>query len=243
MRVLLLPLIAVAAGLLSFSSPCCLPLLPTYVSFMTGATGTSSPGAPRNRHTIRIAWSFVAGFAIVFTLLGGLAGLLGTAIVHHLPTLTRASGLLVVTLGFAALGIIRVPPLGREARLVKMHRIGHGKGSAVVLGAAFAAGWSPCIGPILATILTTAATTRTVGWGAVLLALYSVGLGLPFVAVATGVDRMQQELRWLRRHGQAIERLSGILLVAIGLLMVSGRWLALLRPLQRSLARYGWPPI
>jgi cytochrome c-type biogenesis protein len=241
-EVLALPVVAVAAGILSFSSPCCLPLLPTYLGYMTGLAPTEASTNDRHR-IVRTAWSFVAGFTIVFTILGALAGLFGTVLARQLPTITRASGAVIIVMGLAMLGIIRVPLLFRQGRIVEMHRVGPGRGSAVLLGAAFAAGWTPCIGPILATILATAATTETVGWGMVLLALYSLGLGLPFVAIAVGLHGAQRSVAWLRRHGLAIERIGGVLLVTIGTLMVSGAWGTLLRPLQRSLARLGWPPI
>lgn len=242
MEALLLPVVAVAAGIFSFSSPCCLPLLPTYVSYMTGLAPAEAATNDRRR-TVRMAWSFVAGFTVVFTTLGALAGLFGTVLARQLPTITRVSGTVIIVMGLAMLGILRIPLLLRQGQIVEMHRVGHGRGSAVLLGAAFAAGWSPCIGPILATILATAATTETVGWGMVLLALYSLGLGLPFVAIALGLHRAQGSVAWLRRHGLAVERLGGLLLVTIGILMVTGAWLTLLRPLQRSLARLGWPPI
>lgn len=237
-----LPLVAVAAGILSFSSPCCLPLLPTYVSYMTGLSPAVAAGRDRRR-LARAAWSFVAGFTIVFTAFGALAGLSGTVLARQLPTVTRLSGAAIVVMGLAMLGLLRIPLLWRQGRFVQLDRAAHHRGSAVLLGAAFAAGWSPCIGPILATILATAATTETVGWGMVLLALYSLGLGLPFVALALGLNRAQRSVGWLRRHGLVVERLAGLLLVTIGTLMVSGEWLVLLRPLQRSLARLGWPPI
>ena len=243
MKALLLPFIAVAAGILSFSSPCCLPLLPTYIGFFTGTGPVDGHRATSRRRTTRTAWSFVAGFTIVFTVFGALAGLLGTTLARQIPTITRLSGVVVIALGAASWGLVPIPLLTREARVIKLHSVGRRNGSAVVLGAAFAAGWSPCIGPILATILATAATTKTVGWGMVLLALYSLGLGLPFVAVAAGLGRIQGSIAWLRRHGRGVQRIGGLLLVTIGTLMVTGRWLALLRPLQRSLARWGWPPI
>jgi cytochrome c-type biogenesis protein len=239
---LLLPFVAVAAGELSFSSPCCLPLLPSYVSYMAGVADGATVTAARRTTLVRAA-GFVAGFTAVFTALGALAGLLGATVVRHLLTVIRVSGILIIAMGIAMVGVIRVPALNRERRLVPLHRVGRGPGSAVLLGAAFAAGWVPCIGPVLATILATAATTETVGWGMTLLALYSIGLGLPFVALALGLHHVQRSVSWLRRHALAIERLSGLLLVAIGVLFVTGTWRTLLLPLQRELARLGWPPI
>lgn len=111
------------------------------------------------------------------------------------------------------------------------------------MGMAFAAGWAPCIGPILATVLATAAVGATAAWGAALLVCYSLGLGVPFVALALGFRRAQGSLMWLRRHGRAVEVAGGALLVAVGVLFVSGRWTPLFRPLQRWFAQLGWPPI
>lgn len=239
---LLLPFLAVAAGMLSFSSPCCLPLLPTYISYMAGVPVGKDPSTAR-RTTVRAAVAFVAGFTTVFTVLGALAGALGSTLVRQLPLMVRLSGILIIVMGFAMLGVVRIPYLARERRVVHLHRIGHGPGSAGLLGAAFAAGWSPCLGPVLATILATAATTRTIGWGMALLALYSIGLGLPFIALALGLNRAQRSVAWLRRHTLAVERISALLLVTIGVLFVTGAWRTLLLPLQHSLARLGWPPI
>jgi len=111
------------------------------------------------------------------------------------------------------------------------------------MGMAFAAGWAPCIGPVLATILTTAAVSGTVLWGGVLLALYSLGLGVPFVLLALGFGKAQTSLGWLRRNGRRIEVLGGMLLVGVGVLFVMGEWQPLFRPLQRWFAESGWPPI
>jgi cytochrome c-type biogenesis protein len=112
-----------------------------------------------------------------------------------------------------------------------------------MMGMTFAFGWAPCIGPVLATILATAAATQTVAWGAVLLALYSLGLGLPFIALAVGFQRARRSMRWLSRHGRAIENLGGVMLVAVGTLFVTGTWRAFFIPLQRYFARFGWPPV
>ncbi len=111
------------------------------------------------------------------------------------------------------------------------------------MGMAFAAGWAPCIGPVLATILATAAATGTVAWGAILLMLYSIGLGVPFVLLALGFARAQRSLEWLRRNGRRVEVAGGVLLVGVGVLFVTGRWMELFRPLQRWFAELGWPPI
>lgn len=122
-------------------------------------------------------------------------------------------------------------------------RLPSGPGGAVVLGMAFAFGWTPCVGPVLATVLAAAAATQTAAWGALLLVCYSLGLGVPFVALALWFGRARRSLAWLRRHGRRIEVVSGALLVAVGVLFVTGEWRRLFIPLQHAFARFGWPPV
>ena len=147
-----------------------------------------------------------------------------------------------MALGLVNMGVLRLGFLTRERRF-DMGRVPAGPRSAVFVGMAFSFGWAPCIGPVLATILTAAAATQTVAWGAILLALYSVGLGIPFVAVALGLHRARGSLAWLRRHGRRIERGGGLVMVMVGVLFVTGRWRALFIPVQRYFARFGWPPV
>ena len=118
-----------------------------------------------------------------------------------------------------------------------------GPRGAVFLGMAFAFGWAPCIGPVLATVLAAAAATRTAAWGAILLVCYSIGLGLPFIGLALGLQRARGSVDWLKRHGRVIEAAGGVLLVAVGVLFVTGQWRSFFIPLQQRFARLGWPPI
>jgi cytochrome c-type biogenesis protein len=242
MGTLLLPFVAVLAGVVSFSSPCCLPLLPGYVSYISALPVSGlSPRAAR-RVTLRAAVLFVAGFTLIFSLLGAASGLLGAWLLRNLDDIVRVAGIGIIVLGLASIGILRVPVLLRERRS-DLARVPRGPRGAFPLGMAFAAGWTPCIGPILATILTTAAVAGTATWGAFLLVCYSVGLGLPFIGLAIGFDRLRGSLAFLRRHGRHIEIVGGILMVTVGILFVSGDWQRLFRPLQREFARFGWPPI
>jgi cytochrome c-type biogenesis protein len=242
MGTLLLPFVAVLAGVVSFSSPCCLPLLPGYVSYISALPVSGlSPRAAR-RVTLRAAVLFVAGFTLIFSLLGAASGLLGAWLLRNLDDIVRVAGIGIIVLGLASIGILRVPVLLRERRS-DLARVPRGPRGAFPLGMAFAAGWTPCIGPILATILTTAAVAGTATWGAFLLVCYSVGLGLPFIGLAIGFDRLRGSLGFLRRHGRHIEIVGGILMVSVGILFVSGDWQRLFRPLQREFARFGWPPI
>ena len=239
---LLLPLAAFAAGVLSFSSPCCLPLLPGYLSYVS-ALPVSELGAKEARLVaLRASLLFVAGFGIVFTLLGVTASVFGAFLLDNLPTLVRVAGVIIIVLGFVTAGVLRVPWLYRERR-IDLARVPRGPAGALPLGMAFAAGWTPCIGPILATVLTAAAATKTAVWGAVLLVFYTAGLGLPFIGLALGFTRARSTLEFLKRNGPTIERVGGGLLVLVGVLFISGEWEALFRPLQTYFARFGWPPI
>lgn len=242
MRAITLPLLALLAGFVSFSSPCCLPLVPGYLSYVS-ALPVSELGQREARGVaLRASVLFVAGFATVFTALGVAAGLLGDILLRQLPTMVRVAGVGMVMLGLATTGLLRIPILYRERR-IDLARLPRGPASAFPLGMAFAAGWVPCIGPILATILATAAATGTAAWGAVLLVLYSAGLGAPFVLLALGFHRATRSLGFLRRNGRYIEVAGGLLLVAMGVLFVSGQWQQLFRPLQRWYAQLGWPPV
>ena len=242
MSPILLPLFALVAGVLSFSSPCCLPLLPGYVSFISALPTSNLDPRQARTTTLRASLSFVAGFALVFTTLGVASAFFGSFVLHVLPTIVRIMGMGVIVLGLSMMGLFRIPFLMRELRF-DLARLPRGPRAAFGVGIAFAAGWTPCIGPILAVILATAASTGTVAWGALLLLLYSVGLGLPFIALALGLDRARGSIDWLRRHGRQIEVTGGALMVGVGILFVTGAWESWFRPLQRLLARYGWPPV
>lgn len=239
---MLLPLVAVIAGTISFSSPCCLPLIPGYLSYVSALPVSELGRREARAVTLRASMLFVAGFTSVFTIIGISVTLVGTVVIRNLPAIVRVSGVLIVIMGLAMMGVLRVPLLYRERRF-DMARIPAGPRGAFPLGMAFAAGWTPCIGPVLATILATAAATGTVWWGAVLLVLYSVGLGLPFVALALGFQRARGSLDWLRRHGRRVEILGGVLLVGVGVLFISGAWRSIFLPLQRRFAEWGWPPV
>ena len=233
---------AFAAGFLSFSSPCCVPLVPGYLSFVS-AMPIGDLGDREARHAmVRGTLLFVGGFTTVFTLLGLGSSALGSAVLRNQEPLARGFGVMIVVLGLVTLGVVRAPWLGRERRL-DLARFGRGPGSAYALGMAFAAGWVPCIGPVLATILAAASIADTATWGGILLAVYSLGLGVPFVLVALCFHRATRSLRWLRRHAAAVERTGGGLLVVVGVLFLTGTWQATFQPLQRWFAETGWPPI
>jgi cytochrome c-type biogenesis protein len=237
-----LPLFAVVAGLISFSSPCCLPLLPGYLSYVSALPVSELGDRQARMVTLRAALLFVAGFTVVFTVLGVVAQLLGSVFLANGGPVVRWFGVPIIILGLSTMGVLRLPFLLKERR-IDLARVPRGTAWAFPMGMAFAAGWAPCLGPVLATIYATAAVSGTAVWGAILLVLYSIGLGVPFVALALGFNRAQRSLGWLRRNGRRIEVAGGALLVVVGLLFVTGRWQGYFQPLQRWFAEHGWPPV
>lgn len=219
--------IAFAAGLISFLSPCVLPLVPGYLSYMSGigqAGGARTGGAP-----VVVALMFVIGFTLVFTALGATATLLGSFLQENQVLLTRISGIIIIALGLVFLGIVKVPWLYREARFHPTP--GAGLWGSLVLGGAFAFGWSPCIGVTMGSILAMAAGRGADGGpaeGAMLLAVYSLGLGIPFILAGLGTARLTGAVKWLRKRTRAINLAGGVLLVAVGVLFVTDRmfWVA-----------------
>lgn len=216
-------LAAFAAGVVSFLSPCVLPLIPGYLSFITGYTPTqlSDRSAPW-RSVLVPSLLFVAGFSIVFIGLGATASVLGNALVQFRTILVQVSGVLVFVLGFFMLGIIRLPWLYGEARFELGKARSFGKAAALVMGMAFAFGWTPCVGPILGSILALASSSGSVSDGVLLLVAYSLGLGVPFVATALLFGQLRGALSWLNRHALVINRVAGILLMIVGALIFSG---------------------
>ena len=240
MEGLLLAFLAVVAGVISFTSPCCLPLIPSYLSYISSLPVAELGTRDARMATFRSSVMFVSGFTVVFTALGASFAYVGSLLLANVPMIMRVAGVGIVLMGLGMLGAIRIPWLAREWRPRSGGRRGRG---AFPLGMAFGFGWVPCIGPVLATILTAAASSQTAPWGALLLALYSLGLGLPFIALGLGFQRLRGSVAWLRRHGRRVEQLGGALLVGVGVLFVTGAWSTFFIPLQRSFARLGWPPI
>lgn len=237
-----MPLVALVAGMISFSSPCCLPLIPGYLSYVSGLPVSGLGERDARALTLRVALLFVAGFTVVFTALGASFAVVGSLLLRNVPAILRIAGIGIIVMGLATTGILRWPSLARERRF-DLNRIPRGPGGAFPLGMVFAFGWAPCIGPVLATILATAAATETVAWGAVLLAFYSIGLGIPFVALAIGFQRSRASVAWLRRNGRRIEIVGGIMMVVVGVLFVTGAWRSFFIPIQRTFSELGWPPV
>jgi len=238
--------LAFAAGVVSFLSPCVLPLVPGYLSYVTGlsgvelageqdtgaspATDSSADGAPvaqkvRTRGQARtrvLAGSllFVLGFTVVFVAYGALFGALGSALLQYQAVITRVLGVLVVVLGLSFVGWI--PGFQREWRMHKLPAVG--LWGAPVLGVLFGLGWTPCIGPTLGAVQTLAFTEASAARGALLSAFYCLGLGLPFVIVGLLFRRALGAVGWVRRHSDLVMKIGGFMLVAIGLLLVTGLW-------------------
>ncbi len=218
-------LLAAGAGLLSFVSPCVLPLLPAYLGYMTGLTADELQGrqdAATRAHVLGRSLAFVLGLSLVFTLLGASASAAGRVLLQYQVIVLRLAGVLVVILGLHTLGLIRMPLLYREKRLSFGGTDGTYLG-ALLLGAAFAAGWTPCIGPFLAGLLALASQEQTVGRGMLLLFVYGLGLGIPFVVAGLALGTSLRLLRGVKARMQVLELVSGFVLVGMGLLIFSDR--------------------
>jgi cytochrome c-type biogenesis protein len=212
-------LVALAAGVLSFLSPCVLPIVPPYLAYMSGVGAAEAREG--SRRMLLPALFFVLGLSTVFLLLGLAASAFGRFFLSNQGWFSWAAGLTVMVFGAHFLGVIRIPFLNREARIDAGDQGGSAFG-AYVLGLAFAFGWTPCIGPQLGMILTLAAQDGTIGRGMALLAVYAAGLGLPFLLVAAFLPRLHGVMGFLKRHMERIERIMGLLLWTIGLLMLTG---------------------
>lgn len=226
-----LPL-AFAAGLLSFLSPCVLPLVPSYLAYIGGGAG-----ARRGRALIGSLF-FVLGFSLVFIGLGASASLLGGLLSAYRRELTVVGGVLIVSFGLIMLGV-KIPFLQRESRLRFSGETSTPIG-AVLLGMAFAAGWTPCIGPVLGGVLTLAGTSGTLGRGVALLAVYALGLALPFLLAALMLESFTRFSRGLRRYLPWVERVSGAILIVAGAMLLSGTYTALSGVLIRYTPDWLW---
>lgn len=224
--------IAFVAGVASFLSPCVLPLLPGYLSYMSGLSlEMVRSGSAPVRRLLGPTLLFVAGFSTIFVALGTSASLAGSFLREYQIVLTRVAGVLVILMGLAFMGVLPLPFLYKEKRL-DMRR-GRTLTGNYLMGLSFGLGWTPCIGPTLGATLLIASQADRVGEGALLLLVYSMGLGIPFVLAALGVSRLTGALGFFRRHQTAILRISGGLLVAFGLLLVTNRVWVISAVIQR----------
>ncbi|HJS46420.1 MAG TPA: cytochrome c biogenesis protein CcdA [Gemmatimonadales bacterium] len=221
--------VAFVGGILSFLSPCVLPLVPSYFGFLTGLTLPEMTN--RRRVALLHAVVFVAGFSVVFIALGLGATALGRALRVYDVWLARVGGALIVVFGLYLMGVLRIPGFGREQR-IHLEDKPVGFAGSFVVGMTFAAGWTPCLGPVLSAILGLAATETDLARGAMLLGAYSAGLAVPFLLAALAVDRFIEWFRRFRHHLGLVQKASGALLVAVGLLLLSGQFTRLAGWLQ-----------
>lgn len=217
---------ALLAGIISFLSPCVLPLVPSYLCFITGATldelsDGDGASVSQQRQALIAALMFVLGFSTVFVTLGASASVAGQLLREYLGVLSQIAGVFIILMGLNFLGVFKLALLNREARYHQQSRP-VGLLGAYGIGLAFAFGWTPCIGPVLATILTLAASEQDVARGAGLLAIYSLGLGIPFLLAAAGVGTFLGFLGKFRNHLGTVERVMGGLLVLTGIMFLTG---------------------
>ncbi len=210
--------VAALAGLVSFFAPCMLPLVPGYLSYVTGLTGADIQ-APRQWRTVAGAGLFVAGFTTVFTLMAYAAGQFGRALLVHAGIIEIVVGVLTILLGLAFAGLL---PVMRTWRIGWLPQAG--LAGAPVLGATFALSWTPCLSPTLTVVLGLAAVQGSAARGTVLAAAYSLGMGLPFLGVAAGLPRLLRTVGFIRAHNAWVTRLGGGLLIAVGIALTTGWW-------------------
>ncbi|MEO7713860.1 MAG: cytochrome c biogenesis protein CcdA [Gemmatimonadaceae bacterium] len=220
---------AFIAGVVSFLSPCVLPIVPSYVTFITGMTldeltarGTASARAKAALH----AFLFILGFTLVFVTLGATATVFGAVLQRSLPLLQQVGGVVIVLFGLYLVGLLRLPALMRDRRVHLASRPA-GLAGSVLVGVAFGAGWTPCVGPVLASILLYAGTSATMGTGMLLLGAYAIGLGIPFFVAAVALNWYVAGARRLTRWLRPVEVVAGTLLIVVGVLLFTGRFTAL----------------
>lgn len=224
--------IAFTAGLLSFLSPCVLPLVPSYLTFVTGMSLEDLQEGVNRRATFVHAGLFVLGFSTIFVLLGATASFLGSFFQYYEAWITRIGGVVIVLLGLHLAGVFRLAPLLREKRIHLADKPAGYLGTLGV-GVAFGAGWTPCLGPVLGAILTYGFSRETLWAGVGLLSVYSLGLAVPFLAAALALDRFLQAFQRFRGWMPWVERASGALLVFLGILLLTGRFTLLTAWLTR----------
>lgn len=233
---LLAALFALAAGVVSFASPCVLPLVPAFLSYSTGMVGLDLAEAKRGRLALGTGL-FVLGFTAVFVSYGALFGGLGSVLIENGETITRVLGVFTIIFGLAFMGL--VPWLNRTWQPTQNASLG--LAGAPLLGVLFGIGWTPCIGPTLAAVQTLAIDQASAGRGAALAAVYSIGLGLPFLIIALLFRKAFGAMNWMKRHYVLLARIGGGMLVSLGVLMVTGVWQDISIQMRVWTANFGVP--
>jgi cytochrome c-type biogenesis protein len=213
--------VAFLAGVLSFLSPCVLPLVPSYLGFITGMTLDDLRGGSKRGAILVPALAFTGGFSLVFLAMGASATLLGQMLARYQDWISRIGGILIIIFGLHLLGVLRIMPFLRERRF-QLGSKPAGVWGAIIAGIVFGAGWTPCIGPVLGGLLTYASTRATLANGMLLLAFYSLGLALPFLAAALATGSFLTASKRFRRFLPVVEKASGAILVLAGILLVTG---------------------
>lgn len=221
-------LLAFSAGLLSFLSPCVLPLVPAYITYITGSTVAELSSGKARLHTIHKSLGFVLGFSLVFIAMGASITSIGKLFISNMDIFRKIGGALIVVFGIHITGIFRIKTLYYEKRLIPFEKLGKNI-SSVFIGMAFAAGWTPCVGPILASILIYAGSMETISMGILLLTAYSLGLAVPFVLTAYAIGSFSEYFKKISRHLNAISVASGVLLILMGILIFTNKVAALSR--------------
>lgn len=230
--------VAILAGLVSFFSPCVLPLLPGYLSYATGlAASEILTGRPSRGRILAGTSLFVLGFGIVFVAQGALFGGLGSLLHAYQSVINVVVGVLAITLGLIFADVL--PIAQATVRFQKAPAVGIA--AAPLLGLAFGLGWTPCIGPALGVVLTLAVSEATAMRGTILASAYALGLGLPFLAFGLAFSKLSRTLAWVRKHQRGLQRFGGLLMVVVGVLFVSGLWDALMAMLRAWAAQFGMP--
>lgn len=215
-------LLAFSAGLLSFLSPCVLPLVPAYITYITGSTVAELNSGKARLHTVYKSLGFVLGFSLVFIAMGASLTSIGKLLITNMDVFRKIGGILIVFFGIHITGLIKIKTLYYEKRLIPFEKLSKNI-SSVFIGMAFAAGWTPCVGPILASILIYAGSMETISMGILLLTAYSLGLAVPFILTAYAIGSFSEFFKRISRHLNTISIISGILLIIMGVLIFTNK--------------------